>query len=540
MKSTAPLTFKIASEKKEFEQIHKLNYRTFVEEIPQHAVNPARILIDKFDQENTYVICLRGDQLLGMVVVRGKRPFSLDQKLADLDSYLPQGRSVCEIRLLSVERDYRNGLVFRGLAKLLAQHCRSQGYDLAVISGSVKQQKLYEALGFVPFGPLVGKDDTMFQPMYLSLDTYKTHTRSYLEPPARRPRSKGKVNLLPGPVAVRRDVRQALIDQPVSHRSDSFVEDFQQTKKLLCQLVGCQYVEIFMGSGTLANDVIAGQLALTARMGIILSNGEFGERLIDHATRFGLPFRTVQMEWSKIFCRPDIEQLIEATPNVGWVWAAHCETSSGVLNDMAMLKEVCAVRGILLCMDCISSIGTVPVDLSGVYLASGVSGKGLGAFSGLSMVFYNQRIPPTPNALPRYLDLGLYAENKGVPFTVSSNLLYALRTALRRFESHKPFDEIRDLSLWVRSRLHDLGFEIVTPEEHGSPAVVTIALPQTMSSERVGGQLEETGYCLSYKSNYLLKRNWIQICLMGECPASKVMPLLDLLQELSYSLRRAS
>ena len=37
MSTRAPLTFKIASEDWEFELIHRLNYKTFVEEIPQHT-----------------------------------------------------------------------------------------------------------------------------------------------------------------------------------------------------------------------------------------------------------------------------------------------------------------------------------------------------------------------------------------------------------------------------------------------------------------------------------------------------------------------
>jgi hypothetical protein len=34
MKPPAPIEFRIATEDWEFEQIHRLNYRTFVEEIP--------------------------------------------------------------------------------------------------------------------------------------------------------------------------------------------------------------------------------------------------------------------------------------------------------------------------------------------------------------------------------------------------------------------------------------------------------------------------------------------------------------------------
>ena len=61
-----------------------------------------------------------------------------------------------EVRLLSVEKDFRNGFVFSKLVGLLAQHFRDQGYDLAIISGTVLQLKLYKHLGFIPFGPVVG------------------------------------------------------------------------------------------------------------------------------------------------------------------------------------------------------------------------------------------------------------------------------------------------------------------------------------------------------------------------------------------------
>src|SRR6059036_3330920 len=97
--SQAPsLTFKIASEPEEFEAVHRLNYKTFVEEIPQHAHNSEERLVDKFHAENTYAICVNGDRLVGMVAGRGHRPFSLDQKVQNLDSFLPHGRRVLEVR----------------------------------------------------------------------------------------------------------------------------------------------------------------------------------------------------------------------------------------------------------------------------------------------------------------------------------------------------------------------------------------------------------------------------------------------------------
>jgi aspartate aminotransferase-like enzyme len=532
MKRSRRLTFKIASEEMEFEQIYKLNYKTFVEEVPQHEVNSGRTLIDKFDTENAYVICLRAKRLVGMVAVRGQRPFSLDQKLGNLDEYLPKGRSLCEIRLLAVDRRCRNGIVLRGLLKLLCQHCGEQRYDLAVISGALSQLRLYRTLGFVPFGPLVGNGKARFQPMYLSLEEFEKHGRLLLAVPSSANAPRKKIMLLPGPVAVRADVRKAFIREPVSHRSEHFMRNLDLTKKLLSKLVNCQQVEILVGTGTLANDVIAGQLSLQAGCGLILTNGEFGNRLIDHARRFDLSFDVYDCAWGEPFDSDRIRRQLERSREARWLWAVHCETSTGMLNDLATLKAISSSRGMRLCLDCVSSVGTVPVELSGVYLASGVSGKGLGAFPGLSMIFYSHDILPAPSGIPRYLDVGLYAAEDGVPFTASSNLLYALQGALLRFQTEDLYERIRELSRSLRSMLRDLGFEILTSDVHAAPAVITIVLPHDVPSVEFGEKLEREGYWLSYKSRYLLARNWIQICLMGDCGSDDLGGLLNAFQRL--------
>src|SRR5208283_2404362 len=253
--------------------------------------------VDKFHAENTYLICLSNQKLVGMLAVRGNRPFSLDQKLPDLDSYLPAGRTVCEIRLLAIEKKFRGargGQVLQGILALLWQHGVEKGYDLAIISGTTRQQRLYSHLGFVPFGPVVGSGDAQFQPMYVTLETFEMTAREFLRSSPARSFHPSAVNFLPGPVAVRREVRRAFEQAPESHRSDSFQSDFQATRRILAEQVNSQKVELFMGSGTLANDIIAGQLSLLGRPGLVLSNGEFGSRLVEQARRFKLEFDTLE------------------------------------------------------------------------------------------------------------------------------------------------------------------------------------------------------------------------------------------------------
>ncbi len=535
MKETESLQFKIATEEWEIEAIHRLNYQTFVEEIPQHERNPEERLVDKFHAENTYAICLHGGQLVGMVAGRSNRPFSLDQKLPDLDQHLPPERRVIEVRLLSVEKAYRNGFVFSRLTGLLAQHFRSLGFDLAIISGTVRQLRLYKHLGFVPFGPLVGPAEAQFQPMYLTLETFAQVAKS-LSPPS-ADTEKIISNYLPGPVDVHVEVRKAFERGPVSHRSDSFMADFQNTKKRLCAMTGARHVEILVGSGSLANDAVCAQLTLLKKPGLVLSNGEFGDRLIDHATRQGLEFETLRVEWGEPFDYAEVRRQVAGRANPGWMWATHCETSTGILNDLELLKQISREHDCKLCLDCISAIGTVPLDLHDIYLASCVSGKALASYPGLSMVFYNHELTPAPQSLPRYLDLGYYAAQSGVPFTHSSNLVYALQTALTRMDWPEKYAQIADVAVWLRGRLRELGFQIVAPDEHASPAVVSIALPLEISSKAVGWQLRKEGYLLSYNSEYLRKRNWIQVCLMGEWSRDPLEALPNVMAELCSQRR---
>ncbi len=512
---TGTLKFKIATEPWEFNQINKLNYETFVEEIGQHNPNSDRKLLDKFHNENDYIVCINNHDLLGMLAVCSSRPFSLDRKLDDLDSYLPAHRSVCEVRLLVVKKGHRYTHLLGGLVRETVKYCLNHGYDLAVISGILEQQKLYKHMGFVPFGPVVGIAKVRFQPMYLVPKAYARSKISLSQPVAEIVPAK-KTILMPGPVEINSDVYRAFGRRVVSHRSEEFLEIHKDTKRLLSKLVNSKHVEIFMGSGTLANDVIAGQLSLNSGRGLVLTNGEFGERLIDCAVRFGLKFETLTLDWGESFDDADIKKILTDNSDIKWLWAVHCETSTGMLNDMAMLKDICSKRGILLCLDCVSSIGNTHVDLKDIYLASAVSGKGLCSLSGLSMVFYSDEVVSSSRSLPRYLDLGVYAEKDGVPFTVCSNLVYALHTALKQMDITERLKQICELSMWLRRELCKHGLDTLVSAEHGCPAVITIRVPDGLSSENIGRKMANDGYLLSYRSEYLLKRNWIQICLMGE------------------------
>jgi hypothetical protein len=149
------------------------------------------------------------------------------------------------------------------------------------------------------------------------------------------------------------------------------------------------------------------------------------------------------------------------------------------------------------------------VDLQSVYLASCVSGKGLGAFPGLSMVFYHDAVAPEPDKLPRYLDLGYYAAQNGVPFTHSSNLLSALQEALKRYDSQQPFAEIEELSVWLL-QIREL-FHILAPDAHRRQSSLV------RSVDQLGNRRPTVGRCFPSAPSEYRGSKLVQICLMGEC-----------------------
>jgi len=414
------------------ESIHRLNYCNFVEEIPQHPANDTHRQIDRFHADNIYYIGVVKDELLGMVSLRTTRPFSLDQKLTDIDTYLPDGKNICEIRLLAVAPHMRHGRFTSALFQFLAHYAIEAGVNLGIMSGTTRQLKLYRRLGFTPFGSLVGQGEALYQPVLLSFASFVDLTLARLNMPLGAIRK--TVNFLTEPVAVHPDVAAAMSQLPFWHRSHRFKRTLVETKAALCHSTRATQVEVMVGPGTLANDTVAAQLSLLNALNLILSNGEFGERLLDHATRMKLKFETMAAPWGVGIDMETLAAKLAHSPAINWLWLTHCETSTGTLIDLPGLAAICRQYAVKLCVDCTSSVGAVLVDLTDVYLATTVSGKALAAYPELAMVFQHHDIRPAPSELPRTLDLGLYAslDSGDVPFTHSSNLVAAVLCALQR------------------------------------------------------------------------------------------------------------
>ncbi|MEO8135094.1 MAG: hypothetical protein ABI831_14065 [Betaproteobacteria bacterium] len=81
--------------------------------------------------------------------------------------YLLPAQHSCELRLLTIQRAWRVPGVLFGSLRARIGELIGRDFDLALISGTLRQRRLYARLGFLPFAQPVGLEPTLFQPMQL-------------------------------------------------------------------------------------------------------------------------------------------------------------------------------------------------------------------------------------------------------------------------------------------------------------------------------------------------------------------------------------
>jgi aspartate aminotransferase-like enzyme len=318
------------------------------------------------------------------------------------------------------------------------------------------------------------------------------------------------ISLMPGPVEIDAKVRAVFCQPSLSHRSREFIGHFEAVRATLAGMTGARHVALMNGSGTLANDAVASCLE---GPGVVLVNGEFGNRLARQAERWNLPVRVIEWPWGVPW---DLDRVAGELGGAEWVWATHLETSTGMVNDIGGLIELADARGVRVALDCISSLGAVPVDLTGVWLASGVSGKALGSYAGVAMVFAAEE-PRLTRPVPTYLDVAEALRTEGSCFTFPSPLLLALEEALRRTRDYSPLGDL------VRKRLREIGVEPMVEEPIAAPVVTTFVPPHPGFLDRCHG----LGYRIGGESGYLAARGLVQIATMGAVFASQINGLFD-------------
>jgi aspartate aminotransferase-like enzyme len=527
------IEFKEAETAEEIEQIHRLNHRIFAEEIGQHPQTSDGRLIDRYHDRNRYFIACERGALAGMISVHDGPDFSVASRLKN-PAALSALRAPLEIRLLAILPEFRNRSVLAGLFWQVCDYAQANHYSDLLISGIVDRLPMYRKIGFSPMGPPVPDGTASFVPMRISLEAAPAEfcSRSLLY--GSRWQRNHAESLLPGPVAISGQVARAFQRPPISHRSEPFIAAYEETRSRLSELMGGMQGVIVGGSGTLANDAAAANFraAFGSREGLVIANGEFGERLIRQSARAGLRFRELRFAWGSPWNFKQIGQELCEKP--GWIWAVHLETSTGALNDLPRLIDLAHRNHIPVAADCVSSLGAVDTCFRSLphqeplFLATGVSGKALGAYAGLAFVFLSEQAIDRLRGkeLCPSFDLLEAAKTRGPLSTISSPLLLAVCEALRKDYSGTSLRQARyahycQLGRWTRAQIRQAGLVPLAREEFAAPTITTFALPSATFPRRC----LRAGFKIAHESDYLSSRGWGQIATMGDLDQATLEPL---------------
>jgi aspartate aminotransferase-like enzyme len=264
-----------------------------------------------------------------------------------------------------------------------------------------------------------------------------------------------------------------------------------------------------------------------------LVNGEFGQRLSRQAARFGLQPRVLTWPWGQPWNLDEVAAALAQEPPGSWVWGVHQESSTGVLNDLPGLVQLARAHGSRVCVDCVSSLGAVPLDLRDVYLATGASGKSLGSYAGTAIVFADANALGhlDRNLVPSYLDLPATLATVGPRYTFPSPTLLALEASLADFATPEAaqsrYERYASLGVYVRQQLRDLGLEPLADESCACPVVATFAPPGLESSEAFVKRCQSWGFVIGGQSGYLAERRLVQIATMGAVTRELCEPLFE-------------
>ena len=301
----------------------------------------------------------------------------------------------------------------------------------------------------------------------------------------------------PGPSLVHPRVTAALGRPVLGHMDPAFIAVLDSISEHLRTLFHTQnpFTVALSGTGMSGMEAAFSNAVRPGDRVLIFVNGFFGGRMANIARRQGADVITIEAPWGTAFTLDQIRNALEQHRDVAVVGIVHAETSTGVLQPMAGVGDLVHAAGALLVMDCVTSLGGVPVlvDQWGVDVAYSGSQKCLSCPSGLAPFTVSERALtrirmrqiPVRSFYFDVLELEKYwiGERRAYHHTASSPLYCALLEGLKLIE------EEGLESRWNRHTIHSnaaraglakLGFTFFAAPDVAIPHLISAVLPSNV------------------------------------------------------------
>jgi alanine-glyoxylate transaminase/serine-glyoxylate transaminase/serine-pyruvate transaminase len=304
----------------------------------------------------------------------------------------------------------------------------------------------------------------------------------------------------PGPSSVPARVLQALAAPCIGHLDPYFLALMTATQQHLRHLFQTDNALTIpvSGTGSAGMETCLVNLVEPGDEVVVCVAGVFGTRMADIVQRIGGRLVEVQGEWGRALDPALLETALRGS-TAKLVAVVHAETSTGVCQPLEDLAALAHGHGALFLVDCVTSLGGMPVPLDGLQIDAAYSGtqKCLSCPPGLAPLSFgpaavakleSRRQP----VVSWYLDLTLvrdyWGSERKYHHTAPVNMIYGLHEALaivteegleNRFQRHRLHHRALVAGLEV------MGLSMVVPENERLPMLNTVFIPQGADDVKV-------------------------------------------------------
>lgn len=358
-----------------------------------------------------------------------------------------------------------------------------------------------------------------------------------------------KLIMTPGPTYIKENVRDALKREITNPDLDL---DFYEFYKNLClklkTLLNTKNETLILsGEGILGLEAACASLLEAGDKVLCIENGIFGNGFGDFAKMYGAEVEYFHGNKRRGLDINALEDFLKDNHDFKVATLVHCETPSGITNQIDKICKLLHSYNIITVVDAVSSIGgeEVLVDEWNIDIVLGGSQKCLSAPPGLTFLSISDKAIETMKArktpirgfYTNLLSWENWYENKWFPYTQPVSDLYAFDIALDNalndkniLNRHKVYGDA------CRKALAACGLELY-PKDHHSNTVTAVVVPEGIKYEDIYNKMYSEHNIIIAGAFDFLKDKVFRIGHMGEnCYEEKLYLTLKALNKVLLEL----
>lgn len=247
--------------------------------------------------------------------------------------------------------------------------------------------------------------------------------------------------MTPGPTQVKENVRMARsLECTNPDLDEEFVEFYKETCQLISSLLHTQNETLILdGEGILGLEAACASLTEPGDKVLVLDNGIYGKGFADFVSMYGGKPELYTVDDKNPIDPAALEEYLKNNHDYKYATVVHCDTPSGMLNEIGSLCPLLKKYGIMTVVDSVSGMfgEEVRVDDYQIDILCGGSQKAVSAPPGLTFVVVSgdakkamaQRKTPIASFYANLKVFEGYYEAKWFPYTMPISDIYGLRAA---------------------------------------------------------------------------------------------------------------